>query len=81
MASTISPQIIPSWAITALGKKVRFVKDYDFYGDGSDIYRKGKIAILDGIQRGTKEVEAIVCLLDDEGLLLNPSFDYLQLVE
>jgi hypothetical protein len=65
MASTISTQIIPSWAITALGKKVRFVKDYDFYGDGSDIYRSGEVVLLDGIQRGIKGAEAIVFSLDD----------------
>jgi hypothetical protein len=81
MANVIASQIIPSWAVSSLGKKVRFVKDYDFYGDGSYVYQLGKIAVLDGLQRGRNGVQAIVCPLDDDSLFLNPPFDYLELVE
>jgi hypothetical protein len=41
----------------------------------------GKIAVLDGLQRGRNGVQAIVCPLDDDSLFLNPPFDYLELVE
>jgi len=81
MADLIAPQIIPSWAVSSLGKKVCFVKNYDFYGDGSDIYSAGTIATLDGIQFGKNGTEAVVSLFDDDELLLNPSFDYLRIAE
>ncbi len=72
MANAIASQTIPQWVNTHLGKRVKFVAPYDFYGDGSARYSVGDIATLDGIQASAHGPEAIVYFDDDPSLLLNP---------
>lgn len=81
MAADISPQIIPEWAVFALGKNVILTKAYDSYRDGSDVYPVGSIGILDSIQCGFFGPEAVIYLPEDDGLLLNMTFDHLRLLE
>lgn len=79
MASYIASQNLPDWVLTHLGRPVRFVRNYDFYGDGTLICRVNDLAILDAVQVGSDGPEAVLILpkSKDPTALVNVSLDYL----
>lgn len=71
MANHIASQIVPQWAASHLGKRVRFLRDYDFYGDGTFVCAVNAQATLDAIQVGSVEPEAVVYFDSDPTLYVN----------
>jgi hypothetical protein len=72
MSRSFAPQIIPEWAISHLGKKVRFVRQYC---DGYRIWYPGQTAILDGFQVGKEGVECVIYFddYDDHCYIVEPA--------
>jgi hypothetical protein len=75
MSSTIAPQVVPSWAVESLGKRVRLLDDLR---ELSDVYPAGKLATLDAIFHGPY---ALVFFDEDETNFVNAPFHILEPAE
>lgn len=71
MANAIASQTIPSWVVNHLGKHVRFVREYDFYGNGFFVCNVNERATLDAVQVGPEGLEAVVYFPSDPTFLVN----------
>lgn len=74
MANAIASQVVPSWAVSSLGKRVRLLEDLQ---DGPFTYPAG-LATLDAIFQGPY---ALVFFDKDETDFVNVPFNLLEPVE
>lgn len=80
MALHIASQIIPQWAVTHLGKRVRFTREYDFYGNGNFVCQVNALATLDAVQLGANGVEAVVYFDADPTFMVNVPVGFITFV-